>query len=969
MAGLAWLALLLAGAQDTPHVVNDPPLAPAEQQKRFHLPPGFEIQLVAAEPDIAKPMNLAFDHRGRLLVTQTVEYPFPAKEGAGRDALRVLEDSDGDGRADRFTTLADGLNIPIGVAPDPGGAIVFSIPRIWRVREGAREPLYGDVGFRDTHGLANGFTPWVDGWIYACHGFSNASIVRGADGQAITMNSGNTFRMRPDGSRVEHFTHGQVNPFGLAFDPLGNLYSADCHSLPAYLLQRGACYPTFDGRHDGLGFGPPIMAHQHGSTAIGGIVHYAADHFPPAWRGTLFIGNPVTRKINHDRLEPRGSGFRAVEQPDFLSCDDRWFRPVDLELAPDGSLYIADFYNCIIGHYEVPLDHPKRDRTRGRIWRVVYTGPDAKPPVRMPDLSTLDAQQLLERLGDPNLAVRVLVTNRMVDLLREREIPADLAGTVAAGTPLQRAHGLWVVERLRALGEPGAEALSRDSDLRVRVHLLKALAERKAWTWEWRLARAALRDAEPAVRRAAVEALGLHPHADNVGPLLDLRDGVQPEDAHLLHAVRMALRDHLAAPEGFRGAPADRRLADAAMGVRTEASARYVLMCLKAGAAPPPALHHAARYLSAEELPEVWNFATGEKAPSLGTLATLQRAAQERGMKLPAGIAAAAVQACRAALDLNEASAIEALRLVQELRIAGLHEDLARLAGRASRFPNLRPAATRALGTQEAAKAVPVLARLLLDGEERINLRQEAAAALGSMNDFGGRAELSRALATAPHALALTIAGGLAAGKEGGELLLTAVAAGKASPRVLQDRAVTGRLRAAGLEERRAALTADLPAEDDRLGRLIASRAVGFRRIIPDPAEGAKVFEKGCAACHRVEGKGGKVGPDLDGAGERGLERLLEDLLDPNRNLDPAFRASIVRTKDGRVISGLLLREEGQALVFADAEGKEVRIAAGEVERRTVSTLSPMPANLGESLPEADFYNLVAYLLTRRQSR
>ena len=176
------------------------------------------------------------------------------------------------------------------------------------------------------------------------------------------MQSGNTYRMSPDGSHAEYVTHGQVNPFGLAFDPMGNLYSCDCHSRPVYQLIRGAWYPSFGKPDDGLGFGPDMVTHDHGSTGIAGISYYAADQFPEAYRGTVFIGNVVTNRINHDRIEWHGTTPKGIEQPDFVWSEDNWFRPVDIELGPDGALYIADFYNRIIGHYEVPLTHPGRDR-------------------------------------------------------------------------------------------------------------------------------------------------------------------------------------------------------------------------------------------------------------------------------------------------------------------------------------------------------------------------------------------------------------------------------------------------------------------------------------------------------------------------------------------------------------------------------------------------------------------------------
>ena len=229
------------------------------------------------------------------------------------------------------------------------------------------------------------------------------------------MNSGNTYRMRPDGSHAEYVTHGQVNPFGLAFDPLGNLYSCDCHSRPVYQLLRGAWYPSFGKPDDGLGFGPDMVTHDHGSTGIAGISYYAADQFPEAYRGTVFIGNVVTNRINHDRIEWHGSTPKGIEQPDFVWSEDNWFRPVDIELGPDGALYIADFYNRIIGHYEVELTHPGRDRTSGRIWRIVYRGTDGKgaPPPSSVDRINASVADLIADLGHVNLSVRLTAANQL----------------------------------------------------------------------------------------------------------------------------------------------------------------------------------------------------------------------------------------------------------------------------------------------------------------------------------------------------------------------------------------------------------------------------------------------------------------------------------------------------------------------------------------------------------------------------
>src|SRR5262249_7525938 len=221
------------------------------------------------------------------------------------------------------------------------------------------------------------------------------------------------------------------------------------------MLLRGGYYQSFGKPHDGLGFAPEMCDHDHGSTAIAGIVYYAADHFPPAYRDTVFIGNVVTNRINHDHLERHGSTLKAIQQPDFLTCDDPWFRPVDIKLGPDGALYVADFYNRIIGHYEVPLDHPGRDRERGRIWRIVYRAADGKGKPGKPraDWSQATIADLIEDLAHPNLAVRLKATNQLVERGGDDVVNAVRAVIQPHSNPFQRVHALWVLDRLRVLDD------------------------------------------------------------------------------------------------------------------------------------------------------------------------------------------------------------------------------------------------------------------------------------------------------------------------------------------------------------------------------------------------------------------------------------------------------------------------------------------------------------------------------------
>jgi putative heme-binding domain-containing protein len=1002
-AAALFLPLALAGtgrAEDSyaGHVAATPPRSPAEEARLFHLPPGFEAQLVAAEPDIQKPLNLAFDDHGRLWVSDTVEYPFPNLTGTPRDTIKVLEDFGPDGRARKVTTFADGLNIPIGVLPLPAArpqqALVYSIPRIWRMRDDrgagradSREPLYGTYGFKDTHGMTSAFTLGFDGWVYACHGFANTSTITARDGSSVTMTSGNTYRMRPDGSRVEWFTHGQVNPFGLCLDPLGNVYSADCHSRPLYLLLRGAYYPSFGKPHDGLGFGPEMVQHDHGSTAIAGIVCYDADNFPAAYRGTMFVGNVVTNRINHDRVEWHGSSPKGIETPDFLISDDPWFRPVAIQLGPDGALYVADFYNRIIGHYEVPLTHPGRDRERGRIWRIVYRGAAPKaPPPRWPDWTRAAPAALVRDLGSPNLLVRLKATNQLIECGASGVDAVRQALASPQASPTQWAHGLWVLERSLALDGETLSRAAKHADRLVRVHAQRILSERPVLVGVDReLVLAGLRDDDAHVRRAAADALGRHPDAANVRPLLRLRHAVPEDDTHLLHVVRMALRDQLVPAGAYAALSVDglderdeRAIADVSLGVPTAEAAEYLLRHLGRHAEgrerTAEIVHHVARYGAPAAAGALLDFLRSRPADDLRLQAALCRTViqgtQERGGWLAEALQSWAEGVTRRLMAATAPEDVQAgVELVGILKVSGYTARLSELAASASTPEALRQAALDALIALDNRHNAAAVGGVLADPGAPMPLREHAAELLAQANQPPTRQQLLAALPVSPAPLQNTIAECLAGSRAGAEELLRAVAAGKASARLLQERGVAVRLeqtRVPDLKARLEKLTIGLPRPDERVEKLLRARHDGFAGAKTDAERGKQVFARTCANCHQLGGEGAKIGPQLDGIGLRGLDRLLEDVLDPNRNVDQAFRLTTLEMKSGRVVSGLLLREEGAVLVLADAQGKEVRVPREAVAERTTSQVSPMPSDFADKITEPEFYDLLAYLLRQR---
>jgi putative heme-binding domain-containing protein len=276
---------------------------------------------------------------------------------------------------------------------------------------------------------------------------------------------------------------------------------------------------------------------------------------------------------------------------------------------------------------------------------------------------------------------------------------------------------------------------------------------------------------------------------------------------------------------------------------------------------------------------------------------------------------------------------------------------------------------TRAWVALEPAQAIPILASALSINYGPPAYREAVAGILAGQNTPAAQAAVLAAMKTLPLKKQEAIAITLASAKFSAETLLTGLEIGAISPRVLYRNSVNTRLKNSkptDWEARLKKLTAKLPPPDDARNKLIADRRASYSTARSQADAGKLVFVKNCAACHKIGNEGAIIGPQLDGIGQRGLERLLEDILDPNRNIDGAFRTTLLVLKDGEVTSGLFRREEGETIVLAESTGKEITVAKKDIAERRDSEVSLMPENFGELLSAEDFNHLMAYLLSNR---
>jgi putative heme-binding domain-containing protein len=995
-ASSMWPLLAAASDEVIPHRQDEPPnqpYSPKEAIERMTVPDGFRVELVASEPDIVNPVAMTFDDRGRIWVTESIEYPRkPA--GRGRDRVKILTDTDGNGRVDQITVFTDGLNIPTGVAVGYGGVWVLNAPDLLFLRERdgqevSREVVLTGFGRTDTHELPNSLTWGPDGWLYGLNGVFNQCSILSNNGRRYDFNCA-LWRIHPGTHEFQVVAEGTSNPYGLVWDTEGSAIIEACHWANDHLFhfvetghyqRQAGAFPAF-----AIPLGS-ITDHSHQKTAYCGLAFLDTDAFPPQFRERVCIGNIHGGCLNVDRLERDGSTYLAHAEPDLLTANDAWFMPVSVKVGPDGCLYILDWYDRYHCSQDAARDPQGVDRLKGRLYRLCFG--DA-PPLPKTDLTTESDDQLIARLGSGNIFLREsaqrILTERLLHGLGAsprapgvaptgEELRGKLQGLalgVASSAPANRKmrlHALWVLVGSGSLEPSFQQRMLEHDDAAFRSWAVRAAGNSGRVTAATRERVIALaRDPSPDVQLQVAIASRKIEGCDALSVLIDVlkhcgNDKVIPAIAwQNLHPL-----------------------------LETE-SARFVsLLRLAAGKAPAEPRHGAAQDDENEPpavatlMPRFVERILNLRQPNSAAIASLLELAADRAPdRLPDCIAVVSAN-LEVLNDVTRASLTQQLRPVVEKLLSN------------PRTTSYRLSVQLLAGRLGLASVDEVeVRRRFVSTAEPDSVRLEALEALVAFRDKGLLEELPEVLSSARPGFAARVLAAL--GRVESPRLADVILdqypkldpevqplaidlvmqrepwARKLLNAVLQNKLPKGVLNANHLRKilesnDREALWAVERAfgklreeRNPEREKVVAEMGQYLRANIGDAVEGQQVFNKLCAQCHTIYGEGSNVGPDLTSNGRASFDQLLSSVFDPSLVIGPNYQVFTVVTKDGRNLTGLIVEDNDLRIVVRMAGATEEIVPRNNVEYTRVSKLSMMPEGVEAIFSKQDLADLFAFL-------
>ncbi|MBL67249.1 MAG: dehydrogenase [Verrucomicrobiales bacterium] len=954
------------------------PSTPAEGIKKLKMAEGLVMQVVAHEPQVAQPLNIYFDERGRMWVTQYLQYPFPAglkvmeydkylravfdkvpppppNHFRGKDKITIHEDTDGDGVFDKHKTFLDGLNMARSVITGRGGAWVLMPPYLLfypdkdrdDIPDGDPEVHLTGFGLEDTHSGANSLRWGPDGWIYGAHGSTCTAEIQGIKflGQAI-------WRYHPRTKKFEVFAEGGGNTFCLDFDSQGRTFSGTNYgNTRGVHYVQGGCYIKGWAKH-----GPLINPH-----AFGFYQHMAHEgykpRFPqstiiyeggklPSYEGHIIAGMALVNRVQASRIYKDTSSFRTVDTAPMVTTDDRWFRIVDTKAGPDGAVYFADWYDSRLSHLD-PRD--TWHKSSGRIYRMHAKGAKTIKPF---DLGKLSTTELINTLVHPNKWHRQTAQRILADR-RDKSLVPGLTRIALVNDGQIALESFWAINHSGGFTTQLAEQTLRHKHPFIRFWTIRLLGDSHLMTPALRnqLTELAKTEKHPEVR-SCLAASCKRWAAKDAFPILAalIRRTEDANDKHIPLLLWWAIekkatgdrdaitklladqsiwttqmmRQHLIARIAQRYT-AERTPANLATAARilaqapSDADRDQLIKGLEAGLQGNAVQNPPAALVT--ETRKLWK--TRTHTPQLISLATR--------LGLPEAMAEAMELVKNPKTPANDRRALT--KLLSERRSADALKLLLaefRASNNSSRRIELMTAMQR---FEDAAVGTSLLARYA----EMPQRERDSA-----QNILSSRADWS-----------LAFARGVDAGTIKREDVKPAtVLAMQGHKRKAIDALVKkhwGQLR---------------QSSEDKQKRIAAVGAL-ITENKGDAKAGAQVYAIACAACHRYKGKGGNIGPNLDAYQLNNPGFLIPAVVDPSLGIREEFAGFNVVTKDNQRLTGFIAQNAPQFIVLRDLAQNSITLPRNEIKDLQAMPVSLMPEGLLDALTPQQVRDLFAFLMQK----
>ena len=960
-------------SNDLPRI---PAVEPKDALKTFQVKKGFHIELVACEPNVVSPVALSFDERGRLFVVEMIDYSERREELPHLGRIRMLEDTDGDGVFDKSTIFADNLPWPTAVFCYDGGIFVGATPDILYLKDtdgdgkaDVREVVF--TGFAEgmerinVQAMLNTFIWGLDNRIHGATSSDGGMIKSLKHPEAKLVNlHGRDFVIDPRTMTMTAEAGGGQH--GLSFDRSGRRFACSNsdhirlfmyddryaarnpnYTMPAALLSIAVDGPAAEvyrispeepwrvirtkWRVSGLMSGPIEGGGRSAGyfTGATGTTIYRGNAFPPEFLDNAFLGDVGGNLVHRKILLPNGAALKAQRPPDeekveFAASKDTWFRPVQFANAPDGTLYVIDMYREVIEHPWSLPDNLKKfldlnsGNDRGRIYRIV---PDGFKQPRLPRLDKASTSELVATLENPNGWHRDTAARLLYERQPKAAVPLLVKLIEKSKSPLARMHALYALDGLGALKEAQVLAGLKDSDAIVREHAIK-LSEKlfpNGVPSEKLLAKLEelADDTDIRVRYQLAFTLGEVKGSAKIAPLATIakRDlGSSWTRAAILSSLAEG------AGELFVKLSADAKTGDSKAG---QDFLRQLVMLVGAKN-------------KTEEVEQALAFIAKGHQPALSfaLVRALGDGLQRGGSSLAkagANLKDIFVLANKVASDDQSAEAAR----VQAIQLMGL------------------------TSFEESGQTLASL--LALNQPQAVQLA--AIATLARFTDPQVGPELAKRWDTYTPRVRSEALSVLLAKTDRATALLHAIEAGTIRPSAL-DTTQTRFLREHRDQNIRQLADKVLAAKPATTRQQVIDAFMPALNLKGDPAHGKKIYEERCVSCHRLGGEGHALGPDLVTVKNSGPEKMLVNILDPNREVQPAYVSYLVETKDDESLIGIIANETATTVTLRQAYSKEDVIPRSKIKKMQSQGQSLMPEGLEAGLAPKDFADLLRYIET-----